>query len=195
MKIFSSPSRFLLNVTINDKRVFNPDGTACKSDLKIVNLRRNASSAGITWEEVSFVHLCCLENFWQELDKSMEQLTMLWMDEMNVCCVTSWLFKVGSWNTETGLDIKDIVWPDNSHVPPQGVPEKFHIKITFLEEPPFIIISDPDPVTGRCTMNRGVTCYLPQGWEYGRDRQFILIINSDILQSHSGQWPEIREWN
>ena len=44
--------RFLLNVTINDKRVFNPDGTARKSDLKIVNLRRNASSAGITWEEV-----------------------------------------------------------------------------------------------------------------------------------------------
>ena len=41
-----------MNVTINEKRVFNPDGTARKSDLKIVNLRRNASSAGITWEEV-----------------------------------------------------------------------------------------------------------------------------------------------
>ena len=48
----STLSRFLLNVTINEKRVFNPDGTARKSDLKIVNLRRNASSAGITWEEV-----------------------------------------------------------------------------------------------------------------------------------------------
>ena len=58
------------------------------------------------------------------------------------------LFQVGSWSTETGLDIKDIVWPDNSHVPPPGVPEKFHIKITFLEEPPFIIVTDPDPITG-----------------------------------------------
>ena len=43
--------------------------------------------------------------------------------------------KVGTWNTWNGLDIKDIVWPGGSHVPPQGVPEKFHIRITFLEEP------------------------------------------------------------
>ena len=94
--------------------------------------------------------------------------------------------------------IKDIVWPDNSHVPPPGVPEKFHIRtggemllkirketgifssflpsaimpivpqhiepcirITFLEEPPFILVSEPDPVTGRCTMNRGVACSGP----------------------------------
>ena len=36
--------------------------------------------------------------------------------------------QVGSWSTESGLVIKDIVWPDNSHVPPPGVPEKFHIR-------------------------------------------------------------------
>ncbi|XP_023346720.1 glutamate receptor ionotropic, NMDA 2C, partial [Eurytemora carolleeae] len=40
----------------------------------------------------------------------------------------------------------------------QGVPEKFSMKITFLEEPPFIIVSEPDPVSGRCSMNRGVAC-------------------------------------
>ena len=57
--------------------------------------------------------------------------------------------QVGSWSSEGGLVIKDIVWPDNSHVPPPGVPEKFHIRITFLEEPPFIIVSEPDPVSGR----------------------------------------------
>nr|QPZ88974.1 ionotropic receptor 10 [Diaphorina citri] len=62
-----------------------------------------------------------------------------------------------SWEKE-GLDIKDIVWPGNSHTPPQGVPEKFHLKITFLEEAPYIQMSPPDPVTGKCNMNRGVIC-------------------------------------
>ncbi|XP_044261867.1 glutamate receptor ionotropic, NMDA 2B isoform X2 [Tribolium madens] len=62
-----------------------------------------------------------------------------------------------SWQKE-GLDIKDIVWPGNSHTPPQGVPEKFHLKITFLEEPPYISLAPPDPVTGKCSMDRGVLC-------------------------------------
>ena len=46
--------RFLLNVTINGARVFKPDGSTRKSNLKIVNLRRNVSSGhgGIAWEEV-----------------------------------------------------------------------------------------------------------------------------------------------
>ena len=35
-----------------------------------------------------------------------------------------------SWKTEAhGLEIKDIVWPGDSHVPPQGVPEKFHLTV------------------------------------------------------------------
>ncbi|XKL63873.1 hypothetical protein PGB90_006237 [Kerria lacca] len=62
-----------------------------------------------------------------------------------------------SWEKE-GLDIKDIVWPGNSHTPPQGVPEKFHVKITFLEEAPYISLNPPDPVTGKCNVNRGVLC-------------------------------------
>ncbi|XP_025836924.1 glutamate receptor ionotropic, NMDA 2B [Agrilus planipennis] len=62
-----------------------------------------------------------------------------------------------SWESE-GLDIKDIVWPGNSHTPPQGVPEKFHLKITFLEEPPYILLTPPDPVSGKCSMDRGVLC-------------------------------------
>lgn len=70
--------------------------------------------------------------------------------------------EVGSWSTQKGLDIKDIVWPGGSHVPPDGVPEKFHLKVTFLEEPPFIIMSDPDPISDKCTMNRGVPCYVPE---------------------------------
>ncbi|XP_054286010.1 glutamate receptor ionotropic, NMDA 2B isoform X4 [Macrosteles quadrilineatus] len=68
--------------------------------------------------------------------------------------------EIGVWKSwvPEGLDIKDIVWPGNSHTPPQGVPEKFHLKITFLEEPPYITLAPPDPVTGKCSMNRGVIC-------------------------------------
>lgn len=39
-----------------------------------------------------------------------------------------------SWATQK-LDIRDIAWPGNSHAPPQGVPEKFHLKVrTFVSE-------------------------------------------------------------
>lgn len=69
--------------------------------------------------------------------------------------------EVGTWDSNKGLDIKDIVWPGGSHVPPEGVPEKFHVRITFLEEPPFIIVSDPDPISAKCSMNRGVPCEIP----------------------------------
>ncbi|XP_060833233.1 glutamate receptor ionotropic, NMDA 2B isoform X8 [Bombus pascuorum] len=62
-----------------------------------------------------------------------------------------------SWKKE-GLDIKDIVWPGKTHTPPQGVPEKFYLKITFLEEPPYINLAPPDPVTGKCLVDRGVHC-------------------------------------
>ena len=73
------------------------------------------------------------------------------------------LIQIGTWDTWNGLDIKDIVWPGQSHVPPQGVPEKFHMKISFLEEPPFIIMSKPDPISGKCSMNHGVPCWMKSG--------------------------------
>uniref|UniRef100_T1JWS9 Glutamate receptor ionotropic, NMDA 2B n=1 Tax=Tetranychus urticae TaxID=32264 RepID=T1JWS9_TETUR len=70
--------------------------------------------------------------------------------------------KIGVW-TEQGLEIKDITWPANSPVPPQGVPEKFSLKVTFLEEPPFVIIMPPDEETGACKTNKAVRCrYAPE---------------------------------
>lgn len=68
--------------------------------------------------------------------------------------------QIGVWKSwaPQQLDIRDIVWPGNSHAPPQGVPEKFHLKITFLEEAPYINISPADPVSGKCLMDRGVLC-------------------------------------
>lgn len=78
---------------------------------------------------------------------------------------TKWSFnsprrQIGVWKSweKEGLDIKDIVWPGNTHTPPQGVPEKFYLKITFLEEPPYINLAPPDPVSGKCLMDRGVHC-------------------------------------
>ena len=72
-----------------------------------------------------------------------------------------WL-QIGVWQSyqpdNNGLDIKDIVWPGQSHVPPQGVPEKFHLTVGFLEEPPFVNLAPPDPVTGKCNVDRGVPC-------------------------------------
>lgn len=70
------------------------------------------------------------------------------------------LFQIGVWKSweREGLYIKDIVWPGDSHTPPQGVPEKFNLKIKFLEEAPYITLAPPDPITGKCSMNRGVIC-------------------------------------
>ena len=31
-------------------------------------------------------------------------------------------------------------------------------QILFLEEPPYVILGMPDPITGRCSANRGVLC-------------------------------------
>ncbi|KAG8225213.1 hypothetical protein J437_LFUL012688 [Ladona fulva] len=53
---------------------------------------------------------------------------------------------------------EEVIWPGGSHTPPQGVPEKFHMRITFLEEPPYINVAPPDPITGKCSINRGVLC-------------------------------------
>ncbi|KAJ6638651.1 Glutamate receptor ionotropic, NMDA 2B [Pseudolycoriella hygida] len=68
--------------------------------------------------------------------------------------------EIGVWKSwaPQKLDIRDIVWPGNSHAPPQGVPEKFHLKITFLEESPYINLSPADPISGKCLMDRGVLC-------------------------------------
>ena len=117
---------------------------------------------------------------------------------------------MGTWNSWNGLDIKDIVWPGGSHVPPQGVPEKFHIRITFLEEPPFIIISDPDPISKKCSMNRGVPCYMQEKsvyklffcchyWEWVsfvrlQDPQFQPDTNQVLFRSLYRSAYQIRRW-
>ncbi|KAL3205184.1 hypothetical protein MRX96_040853 [Rhipicephalus microplus] len=64
---------------------------------------------------------------------------------------------IGGW-TQKGIDIKDIVWPGEELVPPKGVPEKFNLKVTFMEERPFLNIGQPDNETGECESGRAVKC-------------------------------------
>ncbi|XP_043198782.1 glutamate receptor ionotropic, NMDA 2B-like, partial [Amphibalanus amphitrite] len=71
---------------------------------------------------------------------------------------------IGTWRSWGGsqgqgdLDIKDIVWPGYSHLPPEGVPEKFHLRVVFMEDSPYVMLDPPDPVTGTCAANKGVLC-------------------------------------
>lgn len=65
--------------------------------------------------------------------------------------------EIGHWKA-SGLEIRDIVWPGGALVPPKGVPEKFNLKLTFLDERPFVIIGQPDNETGECESGRAVKC-------------------------------------
>ncbi len=39
-----------------------------------------------------------------------------------------------SWRSGDGLEIRDIVWPGHSPVPPEDGPEKFHLKVTLINK-------------------------------------------------------------
>ena len=44
---------------------------------------------------------------------------------------------MGLWNSEKGaaVDIRDILWPGEALKPPEGVPERGFLSVTFLEVP------------------------------------------------------------
>ncbi|KIH48629.1 hypothetical protein ANCDUO_21298, partial [Ancylostoma duodenale] len=60
--------------------------------------------------------------------------------------------------TNNELRMADVEWPGDKANPPQGTADKFHVKVVTLHEPPFIIVSDVDPDTGRCPGNQGSIC-------------------------------------
>ena len=49
------------------------------------------------------------------------------------------------------IDIKDIIWPGNALKPPEGIPEKRFIRVSFLEEDPYIMLDPPSA----CSSNKG----------------------------------------
>ncbi|KAI5645388.1 ligated ion channel l-glutamate- and glycine-binding site domain-containing protein [Phthorimaea operculella] len=96
--------------------------------------------------------------------------------------------EIGTWNSypKERLDIKDIIWPGGLHTPPQGVPEKFHMRITFLEEPPYIHLAPPDPISGRCSLDRGVLCRVAPESEVAGLEAGAAHRNSSLYQCCSG---------
>ncbi|XP_067004447.1 glutamate receptor ionotropic, NMDA 2B isoform X1 [Anabrus simplex] len=102
---------------------------------------------------------------------------------------------IGMWKSwqGDGLDIRDIVWPGNSHTPPQGVPEKFHLKITFLEEPPYINLDPPDPITGKCTLNKGVFCRQAKEADLSGVDMEVAHRNRSLYQCCSGYCIDLLE--
>jgi len=44
----------------------------------------------------------------------------------------------------------DITWPGGEPTPPKGQPAKYHLKVVTLQERPYVVYSDPDPVFGTC---------------------------------------------
>ena len=36
----------------------------------------------------------------------------------------------------------------------------FQFEVAFLEEPPFVTVAPPDPVTGRCPVSHGIVCHV-----------------------------------
>ena len=58
---------------------------------------------------------------------------------------------MGLWNSEKGaaVDIRDILWPGEALKPPEGVPERGFLSVTFLEVEQLTI----DNLT-RCCLSR-----------------------------------------
>jgi hypothetical protein len=68
------------------------------------------------------------------------------------------------------LRMADMEWPEGRANPPQGTPDKFHIRAVTLHEPPFVVVSELDPETGQCPGSQGAICdwgneYAIQNWD------------------------------
>ncbi|KAG8193265.1 hypothetical protein JTE90_027009 [Oedothorax gibbosus] len=93
--------------------------------------------------------------------------------------------QIGMWEGNK-LDIKDIVWPGNSPVPPPGVPEKFNLKITFLKEPPYVNLLPPDNETGECKTSRSIRCRVAPEWKFIGINHTAAVRNPDFYKCCSG---------
>ena len=94
---------------------------------------------------------------------------------------SNWWEEIGVWKSENGgkvtiipiflqyfsnifyqVEIKDIVWPGEALKPPEGVPEKRFLSITFLEEDPYIMLNSPTTCTGA---TKGTICQIVPDWD------------------------------
>ncbi len=59
------------------------------------------------------------------------------------------------------MDINDIVWPGLALKPPEGVPDKRFVRVSFLEEDPYVMLSPPSACQlASSNTNRGVLCQM-----------------------------------
>jgi hypothetical protein len=67
-----------------------------------------------------------------------------------------WWEEIGVWNSEESdsVEIKDIVWPGEALKPPEGIPSRRFLSITFLEEDPYIMLNPPTS----CSGTKGAVC-------------------------------------
>ena len=56
------------------------------------------------------------------------------------------------------LRMADMEWPEGRANPPQGTPDKFHLRVVTLHEPPFVVVTELDPETGQCPGSPGAIC-------------------------------------
>ncbi|KAF7639014.1 Glutamate receptor ionotropic, NMDA 2B [Meloidogyne graminicola] len=52
--------------------------------------------------------------------------------------------------TNGQLRIADMEWPEGKANPPHGTPDKFHLKVVTLHEPPFVVVTELDPENSQC---------------------------------------------
>lgn len=137
------------------------------NDNKVLDLKSNVncnSSENLKWNvgEMLFSYLrnVSIRSKYGRLNTEFNldgTLKFVELDILNLNNEAIWE-RIGTW-TDEGIEIKDITWPGNSPVPPLGLPEKFSLQVSWLEEPPFINFVPPDNETGdNCKINRAVPC-------------------------------------
>ncbi|OQR74404.1 glutamate-like, partial [Tropilaelaps mercedesae] len=159
MYIFASALERLVNQTIMDS---GPNQIGQGGGIQLsTGLTCNASEYSY-WRKGEDFYKYLKETEWRNkkfnsvafnLDGTRKRVDL---DILNLDTRSAWE-KIGDWGAN-GVDIKDIIWPGEVRKPPKGVPEKFNLKVTFMEEKPFVIVGLPNPETGECESSRAVKC-------------------------------------
>ena len=87
------------------------------------------------------------------------------------------------------IDIKDIVWPGNALKPPEGIPEKRFLRVSFMEEDPYVML---DPPSATCLSNKGVFCRLKASDGFG---YFLIDVGFPVLHSGPENFKKTRQKN
>ena len=161
--------KYLKNVKVKAKNgtggyslEFQSDGSKRYMDLRIVNLQPHdtldSKHLGRRWEEIGV---------WQVSENDVASIHFT--TDSNMTLNTSG--KVEDPKTVGRIDIKDIVWPGGALKPPEGIPEKRFVRVSFLEEDPYVMLGPPTS----CGTNKGAICQL-------KGEEWILKNNINVTE-------------